>query len=226
MRYGNPSIPAALDRLIQRGADRILLFPMYPQYSAPTTASTYDEVCRSLLRRRLVPALRVVPPYYAHPVYLEAVAAVAREYQTALPWRADLILFSFHGIPRRYVDAGDPYRKHCEESAQLIAGRLGLEKGGWQVAFQSRFGREEWLEPYTDETLSLLPREGVKRLLVLCPGFVADCLETIDEIASVGREQFRAAGGEDLAQVPCLNAHPAWIEGMTRIAREETEGWL
>lgn len=226
MRYGHPSIEEGLAELSAAGAERVLVFPMYPQYSAPTTGSTCDEVFRVLSRRRVVPALRVAPPYYAHPAYVEAVAATAREDLGSLPWKPDKVLISFHGIPRRYIENGDPYRGHCEESARRIAAALSLSRDGWQVCFQSRFGREPWLEPYADETFQALGRAGLKRLWVLCPGFTADCLETIDEIQAVGREQFREAGGEDLRQAPCLNAHPAWIGAMAHIAREELGGWL
>jgi ferrochelatase len=226
MRYGNPSLGSAIGRMASEGIDRLLLFPLYPQYSAPTTASTLDETFRALAGLRAVPALRVVPPFYAHPAYVDSVAQVAREFVAGLAWRPDKVLLSFHGVPRRYVESGDPYRSHCEESARRIASALGLASGEWVLTFQSRFGREEWLRPYTDETLKALGRSGVRRLAVLCPGFISDCLETIDEIGSLGLEQFRSTGGEELALVPCLNAHPAWIAGMAHLAREELCGWL
>jgi len=226
MRYGKPSLKAAIDELCAAGVDRILLFPQYPQYSAATTGSTCDEVFRWLPRRRAVPALRVVPSYYAHPAYIDAVAQVARDDLAGLSWRPEKVLFSFHGLPRRYSDAGDPYRGQCEETARRVATALGLAAGQWQASFQSRFGREEWLRPYTDVTFAALGKAGVRRIAVICPGFTADCLETLDEIAVLGLKQFRAAGGEELRQVPCLNAHPAWIAALARIAREELAGWL
>src|SRR6266545_4334445 len=158
MRYGNPSLGSAIGRMASEGIDRLLLFPLYPQYSAPTTASTLDETFRAFAGLRAVPTLRVVPPFYAHPAYVDSVAEVAREFVAGLAWRPDKVLLSFHGVPRRYVEGGDPYRSHCEESARRIATALGLASGEWVLTFQSRFGREEWLRPYTDETLKALGR--------------------------------------------------------------------
>ena len=226
MRIGNPSFAAAFDSLRRRGAERVLVFPMFPQYSGTTTASIYDGVFEYVKSQRVVPALRFVPSYHAHPAYIEALAAVAREELARLPWRPDRILITFHGIPKRYVEKGDIYRSHVEETTRLLASALGLAPGDYVLAFQSRFGKEEWLKPYTDETLAELGRSGVKRIAAICPGFAADCLETIDEIGHEGKRQFTEAGGEELRLIPCLNAHPAWIAGMARIAREELSGWL
>jgi ferrochelatase len=226
MRYGEPSLAAALETLLQAGSRRILLFPMYPQYSGATTGSTCDELFRSLSRKRVVPPLRVAAPYGAHPAYLEAVVETARQSLSALPFEPEKVLISFHGIPRRFIERGDPYRAQCEESAGLIARGLGLPAEKWMLVFQSRLGREPWLEPYADETFLALGRAGLKRIAVICPGFTADCLETLDEIRNLGREQFRSTGGEELRQVPCLNDQPAWISAMARIAREELSGWL
>jgi len=230
MRYGEPSIPCAIDELCAAGVERILLFSLYPQYSGPTTGSTYDEVLRWLPRRRVVPALRVVPPYHEHPAYIQAVAQTAREHIAALPKAPEMILISFHGIPKRYIEAGDIYRSHCERSAELIAAAMGLvtgpQNGNCRLAFQSLFGKEEWMRPYTSETIEQMGREGLKRIAVILPGFTADCLETIDEIGREGLHQFRRTGGEDLYRVPCLNTHPAWISAMARIARDELAGWL
>jgi protoporphyrin/coproporphyrin ferrochelatase len=226
MSYGDPSLASAVDELCGAGVDRLLLFSPYPQYSSPTTGSTCEAVFRLLAARRFIPALRVVPPYYRHPAYIEAVAAVAREHLAGLGFKPDKVLFSFHGIPRKYADRGDPYPGQAEESARLIAAALGFAPGEWMLSFQSRFGRDEWLKPYTDETLVRLGREGLRRIAVICPGFTADCLETLDEIGNVGLEQFRSGGGEELSLIPCLNDHPAWGEGMVRIAREELSGWL
>jgi ferrochelatase len=226
MRYGKPSLRAAIDDLCGWGAERILLFPMYPQYSGPTTASSCDSAFAGLLERRYVPALRVVPPYHDHPAYIEAVAAVARERLAAMPWKPDLVLMSFHGVPRRTIEKGDPYRGHVELTATKVAAALGLEQSDWMLAFQSRFGKEPWLEPYTDETLKKLGGRGVRRIAALCPGFIADCLETLDEIAILGAEQFRSGGGEELRYIPCVNDHPAWIEAMKKIALQELSGWL
>jgi protoporphyrin/coproporphyrin ferrochelatase len=223
MRYGSPSIGSAVRELLAWGADRLLLFPLYPQYAGATTASTYDEMFRQLSMLRVVPALRVVPPYYAHPAYIEALAESIREAMTPLP--PDKILVSFHGIPQRFVDGGDPYASHCEETARALAKRAGWKDGTYLMTYQSRSGRQPWLRPYTDETLVELARAGHRRVMVICPGFVADCLETVDEIGHVGLEQFRAAGGETLQLVRGLNDRPRWIAAMTEIALEQLQGW-
>jgi protoporphyrin/coproporphyrin ferrochelatase len=225
MRYGSPSIASAVRELRDWGADRLLLFPMYPQYAGATTGSTYDEVFRQLSRLRFVPALRVVPPYFAHPAYIEALDQSVREATAPLPQPPEKIIMSFHGIPQRFVDSGDPYASHCEATAQSLAARAGWENGTYLMSYQSRAGREPWLVPYTDETLNELARTGVRRVMVICPGFVADCLETIDEIGHVGLEQFRAAGGESLQLVGGLNDRPRWIAAMTKIALEQLQGW-
>jgi protoporphyrin/coproporphyrin ferrochelatase len=225
MRYGSPSIASAVRELLDWGADRLLVFPLYPQYAAATTGSTYDEVFRQLSMLRFVPALRVVPPYYTHPAYIEALAESAREAMTPLPRPPDKIIISFHGIPQRFVDSGDPYASHCEATARSLAARAGWENGTYLMSYQSRAGREPWLRPYTDETLAGLARTGVRHVMVICPGFVADCLETIDEIGHIGFEQFRAAGGETLQLVEGLNDRPRWIAAMTEIALEQLQGW-
>ena len=225
MRYGSPSIASAVRELQSWGADRLLLFPLYPQYAGATTGSTYDEVFRQLSMLRFVPALRVVPPYYAHPAYIEALAQSVREAMTPLPRPPDKIIISFHGIPQRMVDRGDPYASHCEATARSLAARAGWENGTYLMSYQSRAGREPWLLPNTDETLVELARTGARHVMVICPGFVADCLETIDEIGHVGLEQFRAAGGETLQLVEGLNDRPRWIAAMTEIALEQLQGW-
>jgi ferrochelatase len=225
MRYGNPSIESAVQALRDWGADRLLLFPLYPQYASATTGSTYDEVFRQLSMLRFVPALRVVPPYFAHAAYLEALAESVREATTALPRPPEKILVSFHGIPQRFVESGDPYASHCEATALSLAARAGWERGTYQICYQSRAGREPWLRPYTDETLVELARNGARNVMVICPGFVTDCLETIDEIGHVAVEQFRAAGGETLRLVAGLNDRPRWIDAMSEIVLEQLEGW-
>jgi protoporphyrin/coproporphyrin ferrochelatase len=225
MRYGSPSIASAMRELRDWEADRLLLFPMYPQYAGATTGSTYDEVFRQLSLLRSVPALRVVPPYFAHTAYIEALAQSVREAMTPQPRPPDKIIISFHGIPQRMVDRGDPYASHCEATARSLAARAGWEEGTYLIAYQSRAGREPWLLPNTDETLVGLARNGARQVMVICPGFVADCLETIDEIGLVAREQFRAAGGETLQLVAGLNDRPCWISGMTEIALEQLQGW-
>ena len=234
MRYGEPSIARAVQSLEQEGVERILVFPMYPQFSCATTGSIYDAVNRAALgrrcpwffdRKRQMPALRFVPPYADHPEYIDALkqsvaAAVAR-----LSWTPDRYLITFHGIPRRYVDEGDPYRRHCEETARQLAVALGLADDEWVSGFQSRFGKEPWLEPYTEEVLACLGGLGVRRLVAICPGFTADCLETLDEIGREGAEQFSSGGGQQFHLVPCLNNHPAWLDAMAAIARQELAGW-
>jgi ferrochelatase len=224
MRYGSPSIASAVRELLDWGADRLLLFPLYPQYAAATTGSTYDEVFRQLSMLRFVPALRVVPPYYAHTAYIEALAQSVREAMTPLPRPPDKIIISFHGIPQQMVNRGDPYAAHCEATARSLAARAGWENGTYLISYQSRAGREPWLLPNTDETIVELARAGARHVMVICPGFVADCLETIDEIGLVGLEQFRAAGGETLQLVEGLNDRPRWIAAMTEIALEQLQG--
>lgn len=235
MRYGEPSIDAAMRQFAERGIERILAFPMYPQFSCSTTGSIYDAVNRAAMgrrcpwffdRKRSMPTLRFVPPYYDHPAYIEALALRVRESRAQLDWQPDCHLITFHGIPKRYVDEGDPYRSHCEETARLLAQTLELSDDNWTVGFQSRFGKEPWLEPYTDEVLEGLGDKGVKKLLACCPGFTSDCLETIDEIGREGGEEFASGGGERFHLSPCLNDHPAWLDAMAQIAREETAGWV
>lgn len=226
MRYGNPSTGLAIDRLIEWGAERLLLFPMYPQYAAATTASTYDEVFDELRKKRFVPALRIVPPYYEDPHYVKALAESAREKLASMAEKPRKIMISFHGIPQRYADLGDPYPLHCRATAEALAREMGWGSDDYMVTFQSRIGREPWLHPYTDETLIRLGKEGLESILVICPGFTADCLETIDEIGNLGREQFEGAGGGHLDRVDCLNDTPRWLDAMTAIARRELSGWL
>jgi ferrochelatase len=226
MRYGEPSISAAIRELVEWGADRMLLFPMYPQYAAATTGSSYDELFRELPNRRFVPALRVVPPYYDHPAYLDALAQRFRDGLLEAGRSPEKIVVSFHGIPQRQVDAGDPYPRHCEATVQALAKRLGWGAGDYILCYQSRFGREPWLQPYTDETLQRLGSAGVRHILAICPGFTTDCLETIDEIGEIGLSQFRAAGGDSLTLIPCLNDSPAWIAAMRQIVVQELQGWF
>jgi protoporphyrin/coproporphyrin ferrochelatase len=225
MRYGSPSIASAVRELLDWGADRLLLFPLYPQYAGPTTASTCDEVFTQLSMVRVVPALRVVPPYFTHHAYIEALAESVREAMTAAPRPPDKVIISFHGIPQDMVDRGDPYASQCEATARSLAARAGLEQGTYLLSYQSRAGRQPWLLPNTDETLVELARSGVCHVMVICPGFVTDCLETIDEIGHVGLEQFRTAGGETLHLVKGLNARPRWIAAMAEIALEQLQGW-
>jgi ferrochelatase len=226
MQVGNPPLGAALDEMIRAGVGRLLVLPMYPQYSATTTASATDALFKCLLQQRRVPALRIVPPYYGHAAYLDAIAEIIREELQRLTWRPEHYLLSFHGIPVRYAKAGDPYATHVKRTTLALVERLGWAKGTWTQSFQSLFGREVWLKPYTDEVLKGLARQGVRRVFVAMPGFTADCLETLDEIGNESRELFRHAGGEALHACPCLNDHPRWIAAMVQILREEGQGWL
>lgn len=210
MRYGRPSIGAALEALRRAGAERLLILPLYPQYSASTTGSTFDAVADVLRTWRRVPELHLVADYHDAPGYIAALAGSVRAHW-ARNGRAQRLLFSFHGLPRRYVAAGDPYEAQCRESARLTANALELPEDAWQVTFQSRFGREEWLQPYTDRTLRALPGRGVRRVDILCPGFSADCLETLDEIAVQNRAWFLEAGGESFHYIPALNDDPVHI---------------
>lgn len=225
MRYGEPSIPSVLQRLNAEGTlRRLLVVPLYPQYSATTTASVFDAVTAELRTWRWPPELRFVNDYWRETAWLDAVAgridAFWREHG-----RGDRLLFSFHGIPRRYFMAGDPYHCQCQGSARRIAERLGLDASHWQLSFQSRVGREEWLKPYTDETVRRLAREGVRRLDVVCPGFAVDCLETLEEIAMQNRDGFMAAGGESLRYIPALNAGDDHVRALQAVADRHGQGW-
>jgi ferrochelatase len=223
MRYGNPSIETAAESLLERGCERILAFPMYPQYASATTGSSLEATLRHLAARRVVPALRVVPPYFDDPAYIGALVDSAG--RNFADWMPDHIVLSFHGIPKRYAELGDPYPQHCEATARAFARALDWPADRLTLSYQSLFGREEWLRPYTDETLKALAGRGFARLAVFCPGFVADCLETLEEIGSLGRKQYQEAGGGDYRLIPCLNVDPAWVQGMKTIALRELSGW-
>lgn len=225
MQVGNPPLAKTVAEMVRAGVDRLIAFPMYPQYSATTTASATDALFKCLLEERRVPALRIVPPYYQHPAYLDAMAHVITDELAKLPWRPDHFVLSFHGIPKRYAKAGDPYATHVTRTTHELIRRLGWRRSEWTQTFQSLFGREVWLKPYTDEVLQALARQGKKKVFVALPGFTADCLETLDEIGNESREVFQHAGGEVLHACPCLNDHPAWIEAMHTILDEEGRGW-
>jgi ferrochelatase len=216
MSYGSPSIPSALDQLRRAGARRLVVLPLYPQYSGTTTASVFDRVTRELQHWRRVPALHFVTDYHDEPAYIDALSASIAEH-----WRAhgsgNHLLFSFHGIPQRYVRSGDPYYRQCLETTRLIRARLGIADGESTISFQSQVGREEWLRPYTDETLIQFAKEGRKRVTVVCPGFATDCLETLEEIALRNRATFLANGGEQYDYIPALNASPAHAEFLAQL---------
>jgi len=224
MRYGNPSIEQAMSELRSKGMRRLLVLPLYPQYSATTTASIFDEVFRVLSGWRWVPELRLIQHYHDYPPYIDALAASVREHWDS-HGRPDRLLMSFHGIPRRYFDAGDPYFCECQKTGRLLAERLELQDSDWQLTFQSRFGREEWLRPYTDHTLKALGKQGVARVAVICPGFSADCLETLEEIAEQNRELFLHAGGREFRYIPALNDRADHVQALSRLLSEHMQGW-
>lgn len=226
MQVGNPSVAGVVRELIAAGVDRLIALPMYPQYSATTTASAYDALFIALMAERFVPALRTVPPYYADPAYIDALAKLVRHDLASVPRQPEHVVISFHGIPVKYAERGDPYPAQVRETTRLLIQRLGLAPGRWTQSFQSLFGRDEWLRPYTDDVLRDLAGRGVRHVAVVTPGFTADCLETIDEIGRESREIFQRAGGQELHRCPCLNDQPAWLECLKRLVLEEGRGWI
>jgi ferrochelatase len=226
MQVGNPPIASVIDAMIQAGVDRLIVVPMYPQYSATTTASATDALFSALMKQRRVPALRIVPPYYQHPAYLDAVTALIREEIGRLPWQPEHFLLSFHGIPVAYAQRGDPYATQVKRTTAEVVRRLTWPRGSWTQTFQSLFGRDRWLKPYTDDKLRELARRGVKRVFVAMPGFTADCLETLDEIGHESQAVFRQAGGEELHACRCLNDHPQWIAALRTLVLENGQGWI
>ena len=226
MRYGNPSTQAALEKMEAAGCRRILLVPLYPQYSATTTATANDKAFDALREMRWQPAVRTAPAYFDDPNYVAALGDSIREGVAALDFEPDVVLTSYHGLPQSYVDRGDPYEKHCYETTRLVRDYLGWSEDKLRVTFQSRFGPTQWLTPATDRTLEALPGQGSKKVAVLAPAFHVDCIETLEEIAISGRESFLAAGGEKFAYIPCLNASPASMDMIEALVRRELSGWL
>jgi protoporphyrin/coproporphyrin ferrochelatase len=226
MRYANPSIPSVLKKLVTRGCDRILVMPLYPQYSAATTATVGDEVFRFLMRLRRQPALRIMPPYYDDPYYIEVLASSLNAELKTLSFAPDVILLSYHGMPKDYVQKGDPYERQCARTTELLRAKLGLDESKLMMTFQSRFGRARWLEPYTIATVKALAKKGVKNLVVLTPGFSADCLETLEEISVENARVFRRAGGQNFAAIPCLNDSEAGMLMIWQLAMRELKGWV
>ena len=224
MRYGQPGVQETLDRLKSEGARRVLILPMYPQYAASTTASVMDEVADWIKRSRNLTELRAIRNYHDDPGYINALAASVRDHWDRCG-RGDLLLVSFHGLPRRSLDLGDPYFCECHKTGRLLAEALNLNDQAYRITFQSRFGRAEWLQPYTQPTLEQLPAQGVRKVDVICPGFVADCLETLEEIAMECKEAFLAAGGERFEYIPCLNERPDWIAALADVATRHLAGW-
>lgn len=223
MRYGNPAIGDRLRAMKAAGCERILLAPLYPQYCAATTATANDKAFAALAGMRWQPAIRTLPPYHDHPAYIDALAQTVREDLAKLSFTPDAIVASFHGMPQRTLELGDPYHCHCQKTGRLLSEALGIEL---VVAFQSRFGRAKWLGPATDDTLAALARAGKRRVAIVAPGFSADCVETLEELAIRGRETFEEAGGTDFAYLPCLNAEPAGLRMLRSILAAELAGWL
>jgi protoporphyrin/coproporphyrin ferrochelatase len=226
MRYGQPSIQSKMNELQKAGCEKILLFPLYPQYAAATTATVNDEAFKALLKMRWQPALRTVPQYSDNATYIDALANSIEAHLASLDWVPELVLTSFHGIPKSYFMAGDPYHCQCYKTARLLRERLGWSKEKLMVTFQSRFGPEEWLQPYTDKTVEKLAKDGVKRIAIINPGFVSDCLETLEEIAGEAGEIFHHNGGEKFTHIPCLNDSPDGMRVLEDVVRRELMGWV
>ena len=226
MRYGKPSIASKIAALKEQGCDRIVLFPLYPQYSAATTATALDKAYEVLQKLRWQPAIRTVPPYFDNPGYIDAIATSIKTYMKNLEWKPDRILIAFHGLPREYLDKGDPYHCHCQKTARLLREKLGFTSDFAQIVFQSRFGKAEWLKPYAQDTVEALPAQGVKNLLMISPGFSSDCVETLEELAIGLKETFEDAGGTNFAVVPCLNDGPESVKILAQLAKNELVNWL
>jgi protoporphyrin/coproporphyrin ferrochelatase len=226
MRYGSPSIASRLEVMVTWGCERILIMPLYPQYSAATTATVSDEVFRFMMRQRRQPALRILPAYYDDAYYIEVLASSLKAELKNLPFAPDVIVASYHGMPRDYVRKGDPYESQCVRTTQLLRRALGLDETKFMMTFQSRFGRAKWLEPYTINTVKALAKKGVKNLVVVTPGFSADCLETLEEIAVENAHVFKRAGGENFAAIPCLNDSEAGMLMIWQLAMRELKGWV
>lgn len=226
MRYGNPSVASRLEAMKDNGCERILVIPLYPQYSATTTASVADAVFDAVKSMRWQPAIRMAPAFHDEPAYISALAAVTRRHLAARAQAPERVVVSFHGLPQRYFDAGDPYYCHCSKTARLLREEMGWTEEFAPMAFQSKFGREKWLEPATEETIGNLAGEGVKSLAVIMPGFVSDCIETLEEIDIAARETFMTAGGETFTSIPCLNDAPEMIDLLDVLASRETAGWI
>jgi ferrochelatase len=226
MRYGLPATADRIEALKDQGCDRILLFPLYPQYSATTTATALDKAYEALMAMRWQPAIRTVPPYFDHAAHIEALTVSLGRHLTSLTWTPDLILASFHGLPKDYFMAGDPYHCHCMKTARLLRERLGLPREKLQVVFQSRFGKAEWLQPYAQQTVEGLPGQGVKNLVMIMPGFASDCVETLEEVAIGLGNTFREKGGVNFSAAPCLNDSPESIDLLEKLVRQELSGWI
>lgn len=226
MRYGNPSTASALEKLTAAGCERILLFPLYPQYSATTTATACDQAFRTLMTMRRQPALRTVPTYHDDPDYIAALANSVRSHLSGLDWAPDLLITSFHGLPKSYLEKGDPYHCYCLKTARLLREALGMPPDKLRHAFQSRFGRTEWLQPYLEPMIKALPGQGVKNIAIMAPAFVSDCVETLEEVNQGIRETFLTAGGQNFTYIPCLNSSADHIDLLVKLTEREAAGWL
>jgi protoporphyrin/coproporphyrin ferrochelatase len=226
MRYGNPSIKSRIEALTAQGCDRLLVVPLYPQYSAATSATVCDEVFRVLAGMRAQPTLRVSPPYYDDPEYIEALAVSISAHLASLPFQPERIVASFHGMPQKYIDKGDPYQAQCIATTEALRKRMGLDATKLMLTFQSRFGFDQWLQPYTDKTIAQLAKDGVRRVAVVTPGFSADCLETLEEIAQENAEIFQHNGGEQFAAIPCLNDSDPGMDVIRQLVLRELQGWI
>ena len=226
MRYQQPSIASRLEALVGRGCDRILVMPLYPQYAAPTTATVCDEVFRFLMGLRRQPALRIMPAYYDDPYYIEVLASSLKAELKGLPFEPEVIVASYHGMPQDYVNKGDPYESQCVRTTQLLREQLKLDEAKLMMTYQSRFGRSRWLKPYTLQTVKALAKKGVKNLVVITPGFSADCLETLEEIAVENAKVFKRYGGQNFAAIPCLNDSEAGMLMIWQLAMRELKGWV
>ena len=224
MRYGQPSIASTLEKFKQKSVRKILIFPLYPQYSASTTASTFDAVAKELMQQRWMPEIRMINSYASDNGYISACAEHIKNYWE-INSKSQMLVFSFHGLPKRNLELGDPYHCECHQTARLIAEKLNLKRNEWKLTFQSRFGRAEWLQPYTIKTMELLPKEGVKTIDVFCPGFSADCIETLEEINMENRNVFLENGGESFNYISALNAEPSHIDALLNIIQRNIQGW-
>ena len=218
MRYGNPSIKSKIKTMQKKGCEKLIIFPLYPQYASPTTATVCDEVFRTLMRMRWQPSIQIVPHYESEPLYIEAIVKSINKKLGEIDWKPDLIVASYHGIPKKYFEKGDPYHCYCQKTSRLISEKFKEVK--IITTFQSRFGPQEWLQPYTDKTLEKLPKEGVKKVLVISPGFASDCVETLEEISIQGKESFEKSGGEKFGFIPCLNDNDDHIKLLEHIVKK------
>ncbi len=225
MRYGQPSVDSALDKMMSSGVRKLLVLPLYPQYSAATTASTFDALAQDFQNRRWIPELRFITHYHDNAEYIAALADSITSFQET-KGKPDKLIFTYHGVPKRYLLNGDPYFCECHKTSRLLAEHLGLTEDEYITTFQSRFGREEWLKPYTDETLKSLPGSGVKNVQLICPGFSSDCLETIEEIGQENREYFEESGGETYDYIPCLNDSASHIHLLCNLIKHNLQGWV